>query len=174
MQNSLKLSPRDKMKIDRLYLKGYKPSEICAELPGLQLKPRQVTRFLYQRGLTKQRSQIEAGKQKTALEILRRVREEGAEEFETLIQDIATGLKIDAKRLRDGWELVSDAAGASSLMRAKNLLLDRASKVYGTENQNTESPTKLDVVSMFYIEAPLSPAPKRVETEVTETDATEV
>jgi hypothetical protein len=164
MSRTLNLSPRHKAKIDRLYLKGFKPSEICAELPALRLSPRQVTRYLYRRGLTKQRTAIEAGKQQTALEILRRVRAEGQEDFEELIREIAAGLKIDATKLRDGWGLVQDAAGASSLMRAKGLLLDRTLRTYGADGTEQETP-KQSGIELFYIEAPIGRVEKQVASE---------
>ena len=149
MSQHLKISPRDKRKIDHLYLKGFKVADICAELRHLNLTTRQVSQFLYKRGLTKHRAAIEENKQRTALEILEKVRKEGAEDFEAAIEDHATGLKIDAKRLRDGWPLVQDAAGASSLMRAKSLHLNRAFQLFGIEKDSDSSKPAANTLSMF-------------------------
>ena len=82
---------------------------------------------------------------------MRRVREEGAEDFEDLIRDIAAGLKIDSRKLRDGWKLVQGTADASSLMRAKGLLLDRALRTFGVEESQGNQPVKADV-SLFFFE----------------------
>lgn len=153
MSCHLQLSPRDKLRIERLYAKGLKPAEICAELPSLQLTPRQVTQFLYKRGWTKRRTEIEEAKQQTALEILERARREGVEDFEGFLRDIATGLKIDANRLRDGWELVDDASDAASLMRAKSLLLNRGFQLFGTEKAGGHQPQAALTVGMFVVRA---------------------
>jgi hypothetical protein len=153
MSHHLSLSPRDKLKIERLYAKGLKPAEICAELPSLKLTPRQVTQFLYKRGWTKRRAEIEVVKQQTALEILQRVQKEGVEDFEAVIQDIAAGLRIDAKKLRDGWDLVEDASGASSLMRAKNLHLGRSLQFFGVAERTAEPPTTTPSgIELFYLD----------------------
>lgn len=154
MSRHLKLCPRDKSKIDRLYLKGFKAAEICAELRHLNLTPRQVTQFLYKRGLTKHRTAIEETKQRTALEILERVRREGAEDFEAVIADIAAGLKIDAKKLRDGWSMAQDAAGASSLMRAKTLHLNRALQLYGLDKPGEIPPPAGTMMNLFFCAPP--------------------
>lgn len=153
MTRHLKLSPRDKRKIDHLYLKGFKAAEICAELRHLNLTPRQVTQFLYKRGLTKQRTAIEETKQRTALEILERVRREGVEDFESVILDISAGLKIDAKQLRNGWDMAQDAAGASSLMRAKSLHLGRALAFFGLDKPDRAPPPAGVGLNLFFMGA---------------------
>lgn len=157
MSRHLKLSPRDKRKIDRLYLKGFKAAEICAELRHLNLTPRQVTQFLYKRGLTKQRMAIEETKQRTALEILERVRREGVEDFESVILDISAGLKIDAKQLRNGWDMAQDAAGASSLMRAKSLHLNRALQLFGLDKPDHMRAPACAGINLFFMGAPNTP-----------------
>jgi hypothetical protein len=148
-----KLSPRDKLKIQRLYAKGLKPSEISAELASLNLTPRQVTQFLFKRGWTKRRSEIEEVRQQTAAEIFRSVRTESLKEFQSVLRTFAASLTDDSEQLAHAWKLVEDAAGASSLMRAKSLHLDQALRFHGLDKTDaTEAQTKPDLRLFFFNE----------------------
>lgn len=125
-------------KIERLYLSGVKPAEIALKLG---IKPASLRQHLYRAGLTQRREEIEEVKQRTAREILESVRQRNVEDFETVLDSLSEGAVIDAERLRDGWDMVQDAAGASSLMRAKCLLQDRATRFFGLDKEADAAPS---------------------------------
>lgn len=73
-------------------------------------------------------------RQRTAREVLERVRQRSVGDFEAVLELLAEGQMIDAKKLRNAWGFVNGAADLSSLMRAKSLLLDQALRLHGVEN----------------------------------------
>ena len=133
------LTTGERSKIERLYLSGTKPSEIAQKFG---LKPASVRQLLHRAKLTQKREEIDEVKREALLEVLARKREEYAGDYEDMLDDFAAGLRIDAKKLRDSWELVQDAAGASSLMRAKNLLQDRAGRFFGLDKEADAAPSR--------------------------------
>jgi hypothetical protein len=135
------LNADQKKEIEKLYLSGVKAGEIARRV---DMKTASVRQHLYRAGLTKRREEIAEVKKQTALEVLARVRQERIGDFEDVLDDIAAGLKIDAQRLRDGWDMVEDAAGASSLMRAKNLLFERTLRTFGVEKTEASPKSGLD------------------------------
>jgi uncharacterized protein YjcR len=153
-------------KIDKLYLSGVKPTEIARKMG---MKPASLRQYLYREGLTKRRNEIEEVKQRTVREVLESVRQKSVADFEGVMELLAEGVKIDAKKLRNGWELATDAAGASSLMRAKGLLLDRALKTYGVESGEANAPVKANL-SLFFLACPAVRIEKRVGPESDESN----
>jgi DNA-binding CsgD family transcriptional regulator len=124
------LTADKRRKIEKLYVSGVKPAEIARRM---DMKPATLRQHVYRAGLTKRQEEIAEVKRQTALEVLRKVQQEMVDDFEDVLDDISAGLKIDAQRLRDGWDMVEDAAGASSLMRAKSLHLERMLRTFGVE-----------------------------------------
>jgi AraC-like DNA-binding protein len=141
------LQNSDRRKIERLYLSGVKPTEIARRVG---MKPASLRQHLYREGLTKRRDEIEAVKQRTAREVLESIRQKSVEDYESVLGLLSEGMKIDAKKLRDGWSMVDDAAGASSLMRAKAMLQNQALRFYGTEKEEEAPPAHFDL-SLFML-----------------------
>jgi len=140
------LQATDKRKIEKLYLSGVKPGEIARKVG---VKPASLRQHLYRAGLTKQRDAIEEVKRRTAREVLESIREKSIGDFEAVLGLLGEALKVDARKLRDGWGLVQDAAGASSLMRAKSLLQSQVFRHYGLD-KNDESQQAVPVsLSLF-------------------------
>jgi len=157
------LQNNDRRKIERLYLSGVKPTEIARKVG---MKPASLRQHLYREGLTKRRDEIEAVKQRTVVEVLEKLRKNSVEDFEAVLGLLGDGMKIDARRLRDGWRLVDDAAGASSLMRAKTMLQNQAFRFFGTEKADGCQPPPPAVdLSLFVLprDWPVVPLCKRRE-----------
>jgi len=150
----MSLSSHNKSEIQRLYLKGLKPAEICAELQHLKLKPASIRQFLWRAGLTEQRGAIDEAKKQSVVEILAKARQEHADVFADVLDDSIAGLKNDSANLRDGWALVEDAAGASSLMRAKALFLDRTLRAFGVDNPTLGPDSAARGLNLFVFTAP--------------------
>lgn len=143
-----KLNDKDRREIRKLYLSGMKPEEIAKRF---DMKPASLRQHLYREGLTKMRNEVEEARRRTAAEILEEARQQYGDEMAKALGELFSGLTSDAKRLRDGWDLVQDAAGASSLMRAKNLLLDRLLLAYGAEKPEAASNGSQTAISFFFM-----------------------
>lgn len=126
-----RLTARDKNKIQRLYMRGMPPRDICVELRSLALNPRTITNIAHRCGWGKQRTEITAAKAASSAEILERAKQDAATELEVILRDVSSGMKIDAAELKSSWHLVENAADASSLMRAKTLFMNQLLKFHG-------------------------------------------
>ena len=126
------LTAAEKRKIEKLYLSGVKPGEIAHKIG---IKSASLRQYLYREGLTSRREEIKESKQQTAFEVLARIREKNLADFEAVLGLVAEGLKIDAQKLKNAWNLVGNAADASSLQRAKGLHFDRVLRVYGLDTK---------------------------------------
>lgn len=154
------LSARDKRRIQRLYMRGMPPRDICVELRSLGLTPRAITNLAHRSGWGKQRSEIEQAKRESAAEIVARVRGDVAADLESVLRNVAAGAKTDAVKLKDGWDLVEDAAGASSLMRAKGLLLNRVLRLHGLDQNEGQDVGRGASVSVVFARYPDAGAPR--------------
>ena len=153
---------KDRREIRKLYLSGMKPEEIAKRF---DMKPASLRQHLYREGLTKMRNEVEEARRRTAAEILEEARRQYGDDMAKALGELFAGLTADAKRLRDGWGLVKDAAGASSLMRAKNLLLDRALRSLGAEKPEDQSNVSQTAISFFFM-------PSTAVRRITEQDVT--
>lgn len=148
------LSARDKVRIQKLYMRGMPPREIAVELRSLGLTARAVTNLAHRSGWGKQRAEIEQAKRESAAEIVARVRGDVAADLESVLRDVAAGAKTDAVKLKDGWDLVEDAAGASSLMRAKGLLLNRVLRLHGLDHDTGHAGGRGASVALVFARLP--------------------
>ncbi len=131
MPKRLNVSPKDKRKVFQAYARGETPFDIALSNKGkMNLTAKQISNLAQREGWTQRKEQIAEVKRQSVREILERAREEGIASLEPILRDIAAGLKIDAERLVDGWDLAQDAPGASALMRAKGLHLDRVQRLF--------------------------------------------
>lgn len=138
----------DRRKIEKLYLSDVKPAEIARKLG---LRPASLRQHVYRAGLTQRRDEIAVAKRRTVLEVLEGVRRRSTEDFEAVLGLLGEGVKIDAKRLRDGWDLVETAPDASSLQRAKALHLDRVFRLHGVEKPAAGSQSGSFNVTQFVL-----------------------
>lgn len=153
------MKDKDRRKIQKLYLSGMKPEEIAQQL---DMKPASLRQHLYREGLTKRRHEAEEARRRTAAEILNEARQQYGEEMAEALGELFAGLTDDAKRLRGGWDLVKDAAGASSLMRAKSLLLDRTLRTFGVEKPPEKAEGEISAINFFCLPASAArPLPPR-------------
>ena len=143
-----KLKDKDRREIRKLYLSGMKPEEIANRF---EMKPASLRQHLYREGLTKMRGEVEETRRRTTAEIVEEVREQHRAELAEALGEQFAGITEDAKRLRDGWGLVKDAAGASSLMRSKNLLLDRTLRSLGAEKPEDQANVSQTAISFFFM-----------------------
>jgi len=151
------LQAAERRKIAKLYLAGVRPKEIAGKMG---IKPSSLRQHLYREGLTRRKGEIEESKQQTAFEVLCRIREHDVADFEAILGLVAEGLKIDAQKLKDGWNLVGTAADASSLQRAKSLHYDRVLRVFGLDQSKNE-PAPLTTVA-FFMGTPADSTPAEV------------
>lgn len=164
MPKRLPISAKDKARIFKHYAQGETPFAISTSLREVNLSPRQVANLIQREGWAKRKAEIAEVKQRTAIEILEQARRDGVQDFEAFIKATAESLKIDAARLRDGWDLVEDAAGASSLMRAKKLLLQRGLETFGLAGAAEHSgPTQKDLLALVFTRFQPATEPRPVE-----------
>lgn len=153
------MKDNDRRKIQKLYLSGMKPEEIAQQM---DMKPASLRQHLYREGLTKLRHEVEEARRRTAAEILDETRQQYGEDMAEALSELFAGLTDDAKRLRGGWNLVKDAAGASSLMRAKSLLLDRTLRTFGVEKPPEKAEGSIPALNFFCLPASAArPIPPR-------------
>jgi hypothetical protein len=133
MPKRLAISPKDKTRIFKLYASGLSPLDISLSLRDKNLTSRQIANLVSREGWTRRKAEIAEVKQQNAQEVLASVRASGVRDLEEVLSLVADGLKIDAQKLKDAWQLVGDAADASSLQRAKTLHLSRVLKLHGLD-----------------------------------------
>ncbi|MGD1031402.1 MAG: hypothetical protein ABSA05_09695 [Opitutaceae bacterium] len=152
------LTAAEKRKIEKLYLSGVKPGEIAHKIG---IKSASLRQYLYREGLTSRREEIKESKQQTAFEVLARIREKNLADFEAVLGLVAEGLKIDAQKLKNAWNLVGNAADASSLQRAKGLHFDRVLRVYGLDTKLGQVQPATFNIAML-VASPSKPGPVNV------------
>jgi len=149
---SPRLTLKDKAKIERLYLKGHKPSEIATEVDATAA---QITRYVYRHGLSKQRGEIKertgAMKTEAVIDVVTRLRQQTIADLEPVIIACAESLKIDADILKDFWAKVENASDASALMRAKKLHQDRCFDFLGLNEEPASAKTSPITIDLLYI-----------------------
>ena len=133
MPRQLPLTPADRRRITRLYARGTRPAEIARLMASTGITTDQVSGIIERAGLPRLKGQVAEMKAQTAREALEHVRAASLADLEGILSDVTAGLKIDAGKLKNAWPLVSDAAGASALMRAKSLYVARLLRVHGIE-----------------------------------------
>jgi hypothetical protein len=152
------LNSNQKRKIQTLYLSGTKPLEIAKQMG---LKAGSVRQHVHRHKLTQRRDEIDTARQRTAREVLESVRQKSVADFEAVLELLNEGVKIDAGKLCDGWGMVQDAAGASSLMRAKSQLFDRTLRAFGVDKADP-GPDIAAIGLNFFVLSP-SAVVKRVD-----------
>ena len=133
MPSRLAISPKDKRDLFRRYAKGETPVDLARSRSDLKLSVRQISNLVSREGWAKQKGEIAEVKRRAASDVLAKVREDSVDDFEQVLRSVKTGLATDARQLENGWHLVEDAAGASSLQRAKSLHLNRLLRFHGLE-----------------------------------------
>lgn len=126
--NRQRLTEEQRAIIKNDYLAGLKPAAIADKL-GVKVST--VRQGIWREGLTAQREEIKDAAARTAGEVIEDARARHAGKLAGIMDRQIEALVSDSERLRDGWHLVSDAAGASALMRSKVLLQDRTLRHFG-------------------------------------------
>ncbi len=140
MPRTLQISSAQKAQILKAYSAGKTPTQISMELRSIKLTSTQIANLVYKAGLTREKAAATEEAKRSAIEVLKESRENGIRELEQVLSALKDGAAIDADKLKDGWGMVNDAAGASSLQRAKGLLLNRTLKLYGLEKETGANP----------------------------------
>jgi len=143
--NRQRVTAEQKAIIKNDYLAGQKPSAIAVKIG---VKVATVRQMLWRQGLTEEREEIKEAATRTAGEVLEDARKRHADKLTGILDAQIESLVTDSERLRDGWPLAQDAAGASSLMRAKALFQDRALQYFGLAAARDE-PTPTIGISFF-------------------------
>lgn len=163
MPKRLPLTSQQRQKIFREYAKGVAPAEIAISHPGFGVTGQQIQNLILREGWAGKKREIADVREQSAAEILTKARQEVVEEFGEVLRHFATGLKVDAEKLSDGWSLVTNAAGASSLMRAKSLLQANAFEFYGV-TPAPPSPPLANIIGALFVDSG-SRSPVRVAVE---------
>lgn len=127
------------------YLAGQKPAAIAKKIGA---KVATVRQSIWRQKLTGERAALKEAAARTAGEVIEDARKRHAEKLTGILDAQIESLVTDSERLRDGWPLAQDAAGASSLMRAKALFQDRALQYFGLAAARDE-PTPTIGISFF-------------------------
>jgi len=130
------------------YLAGQKPAAIAKKIGAKVGTIRQV---IWRQGLTVEKSAIMEAAARTAGEVLEDARQRHAEKLTGIMDKQIESLEKDAERLCDGWPLVEDAAGTSSLMRAKALLQDRTLRHFGLHGCDKSESGGAPTLSMYFV-----------------------
>jgi hypothetical protein len=130
------------------YLAGQKPGAIAKKTGA---KVATVRQAIWRQKLTDERKGIKEVAARTAGEVLEDVRKRHAEKLMGIMDKQFELIETDSEKLRDGWLLVEDAAGASALMRSKALLQDRTLRHFGFSNSDANDPTASSSVSIFLV-----------------------
>lgn len=169
MPKLLELSPAQRAKIQRLYLKGQAPAEIALSLraSGLNLTAKQIGNMAVREKWTAQRGDITDARQKTAIEVLESVRAAMSRDLEEILTSVVEDLKSDALKLRSGdMDLAMDAAGVSAVQRGKKLFFERVKAVAGLDEKPGEGVTRINLLAAVY-GRPENFAPVAVDVTVT-------
>lgn len=151
MPRALAITQAQQTKITELYVSGAKPAEIAGRL---RIKPDTVRKYVSRRGLTARKTEIAEAQAQTMQEAIAQARRENVPVVLKAMRSLIDGLAGDAERLeRDGWGLVDDAAGASSLQRAKSLLGGRMLELAGVADSESHRPG-ISGVGLFYFAGP--------------------
>ena len=89
-------------------------------------------------------------KERSAKEVLEQARASMVDDLGMMLELGNESLKTDAEKLRNGWQYVSDAAGASSMQRAKSLHLDRMLRFHGLEAQQDDKGPGLNSLAVIF------------------------
>jgi hypothetical protein len=145
-RNRQNLTQEQKAIVKNEYLAGQKPAAIAAKTG---VKVATVRQMVWRQGLTADRVEIKTAAARTAGEVLEDARKRHAEKLAGIMDKQIESLEIDAEKLRDGWPLAQDAAGASSLMRAKALHQDRTLRHFGVGPQEREAPSTFNLALLM-------------------------
>lgn len=151
MSRRLPISAKDKRRIRLLYAEGHGPGEIVTAMKakGIDLKPKQIANLVQKNGWTRQDKAIQEAREQGAKELLEEARKAGARDLKAVLQLISAGHLVDARKLRDGWELVENAADASSLQRAKGLLQSRVMEFHGLDGPPDEGAARMSALAVI-------------------------
>lgn len=150
MPKRLQIPSTVKAKILKAYSSGKTPTEIAMSLRDIKLTVEQIANLVYRAGLTRKKAEADEEAKRSAVEVLKKSREDGVQQLEQVLGAIKDGAVADAEILRDGWDLVTDAAGASSLQRAKSLLLNRTLKLYGLDKTDEQGMAGGNTLAFIY------------------------
>ena len=139
MPKRLTISIKDKRDLRRRYIRGERAADLVASRRDLGLSLAQIQNLISREGWAKMRGEVEQTRRRAANEVLAQVREETTSDLEKVLRSVNVGLVEDAKQLEDGWDLVEDAAGASSLQRAKSLHLNRLLRLHGLNQESSQA-----------------------------------
>jgi len=159
----------------RRYIAGESPLAIALELKHLRLTAKQITSLAYREGWRELRIENLVERENRDPErILAAIRREDVEKLAQLVVDAFDDAERDQRMLSsNGWGLVRDAAGASSLMRAKKLAMDRLFTLFGISQQpQPQIPARggLDFLLVEPISGGVNDRSKVVEAEATDVD----
>ncbi len=172
MPRPLPISEADRRKVRRLYAAGKKPAEIAQTMRSTGLSVDQISGLIERAGLPKLKPQLAEVRAQSAREALDNARASNLRDLEQMLDSVNAGLKIDTEKLKDAWGMVADPAGASSLMRAKALLLARLFKVHGLDIRADENTRHVSLMAAIF-GRPVDEAPQGV-VNVTATASSEV
>lgn len=175
MPTKLDITKQQREAIMKRYIAGQSPTEISQDMKHLGLSGRQITSMANREGWRPLRLEHLAEHAKHDPEqILAVVRRENAELFAQIVDDVFQDALNDHQKLsRSGWGLVDDAAGASSLMRAKKLLQERLFSVAGISQQPQQQATTQNNIA-FYVAAPVDQPQKEAHGNIIDLDEIEV
>ena len=150
MPKRLTISIKDKRDLRRRYIRGERAADLVASRRDLGLSLAQIQNLISREGWAKMRGEVEQTRRRAANEVLAQVREETTSDLEKVLRSVNVGLVKDAEQLEDGWDLVEDAAGASSLQRAKSLHLNRLLRMYGLSQEPSQAADGRGDISVVY------------------------
>lgn len=168
MPKLLPLAPSHKAAMRAQYAAGRTPHEIAKEMERkkVAITHRQISNLAQREGWKQDQVAVAEACQEDARAIIAKVRASGARDLEEALGMVAEGLKIDAQQLRDAWHLVNDAAGASSLMRAKTQHLNRVLTFHDLDKPEPP-PTTVNLLAAIYTR-PIQRGPDGTEITVEE------
>lgn len=175
MPKLLTLTTAQRAKIHRLYLEGHGPSQIALSLraSGLNLTSKQVSNLAIREKWTRQKTEIAEVRKKSVSEAVESVRGELGKELEEILLAFVADLKSDANLLKSGgMDVAIDAAGVSSVQRAKRLFFERVKAVAGFDSRPDEGGSRQANILLIHGEpiAVSPPVPREAAVEVVAND----
>ncbi|WP_404420755.1 hypothetical protein [Nibricoccus sp. IMCC34717] len=164
------LSAAVESKIRLAYISGMTPREIAFKFKRSGIaSSKQVRDLASRRGWLVERNATENVVAQSAQQVLAQVRDEHRQELRQVLGDVFADTVADADRLggEQGWSLVTDAAGASSLQRAKTLHVNRLLQLHGLDAP-TEQPQQVTGIALIFGN-PLTPEQMSQATDTTAT-----
>lgn len=160
MPKRLMISIKDKRDLRRRYIRGERAADLVASRRDLGLSLAQIQNLISREGWAKMRGEVEQTRRRAANEVLAQVREETTSDLEKVLRSVNIGLVKDAEQLEDGWDLVEDAAGASSLQRAKSLHLNRLLRMHGLSQEPSQAADGRGDITVVFARLPDVGAPR--------------